>query len=96
MIANCQLPIANFPVRPEVFEFGNWQSAIGNDLGSLKVKLRLRWLAVVCQRAFLADCVRALEDPVLPRCQAAVNFCVHRFRTSETKRRFHASQGVGR
>src|SRR5215212_7537089 len=63
---------------------------------SFVIKLRLRWLAVVGQRAFLADRVRALEDPVLPGGQAAINLCVHRFRTSETKRCFHAGQRIGR
>ena len=35
-------------------------------LGSLVIKSRLRWLAVIRQRAMFADRVRPLKDPVLP------------------------------
>src|SRR2546422_1872156 len=65
-------------------------------LSPLKIKLRLRWLAIVRQRALRANCVRALEDPVLPRRQTAVDLRVHSLRPGKTKRRFHAGQSIGR
>ena len=71
-------------------QIGNRQLPIGNVLSSFEIKLRLRRLAVVRQRAFRTDRIWSLEDPVLPGGQTAVDLCVHRFRTSKTQRRFHA------
>ena len=48
------------------------------------------------QRALLADGVRPLEDPVLPRGQPAEDLRLHRLRPGEAQIRFEAGQRVGR
>src|ERR1700753_1522940 len=65
-------------------------------LSSLVVELRLRRLAVVCQRTVRADGVGALENPVLPGGQTPVDFRVGRLRPGETQRSFHARERVWR
>src|SRR3712207_7610485 len=49
-------------------------------------------ISVIRQRPFFADRIRTLEDPVLPRSQAAVDFRIHRLWSSETERRFHSDR----
>src|SRR6187401_1479949 len=67
-----------------------------NFLYPRHVELRLLAGAVTAQRAVLADRVRALKDPVLPRRQAREDFRFHGFRTDEAQIRFHARKAVGR
>src|SRR5262249_54040895 len=58
-----------------------------------------RWgyaATVKFQRALLADSVWALEDPVLPRRQAAEDLGLHCLRPGEPQIRFHAGYRVGR
>src|SRR4026207_1260607 len=63
---------------------------------TFEIKMCLRWLTVVRQCALWADGVWTLENPVLPRGQAAVDLCIHRLWSSETERCFHSRQRVGR
>src|SRR5688572_29639036 len=56
----------------------------------------LRGLTIICQGAFWSNRVWTLEDPVLPRGQAAVDLRIHRLWTSEAERRFHSGQRVRR
>src|SRR5947209_1655842 len=58
--------------------------------------MRLRRLAVIGQRPFRTDGIWSLENPVLPRGQAAIDFCVERFWPRKAKRRFHSCERVGR
>src|SRR5262249_53609579 len=51
--------------------------------------------AVYLKGSLGAHRVRALEDPVLPRREAAEDLALERLRPSETQRGFHARQGVG-
>ena len=52
---------------------------------SLEIKLRLRRLSIICQRAVRPNSVRPLKDPVLPSRQAPIDFRVHRFRSRKSK-----------
>src|SRR5919112_3723111 len=63
---------------------------------SFVVELRLRGLAVVRERALRADGVGALENPVLPGREPAVNLRVERLGAGEAKARLHPRQRVGR
>src|SRR6476619_2922316 len=58
--------------------------------GALPIELRSSLLAVRLQSALFADGIRPLKDPVLPRRQAAEDFCFQRFRAGETQVRFKA------
>src|SRR5215475_5336353 len=58
-----------------------------------------RWryaAAVELQGPLLADCVRPLKDPVLPRAQTSEDLGFHRLRAGKSQVRFHASHRVGR
>src|SRR3954469_5051196 len=66
------------------------------SLNPRHIEFRLLAAAVAAQRAFLADRVRALEDPVLPRGQAREDFRFHRLGSDEAQARFHAGEAVGR
>src|SRR6476661_580838 len=66
------------------------------SLDSRHVEFRLLAAAVAAQRAFLADRVGALEDPVLPGGQAREDLRFHRLRADEAQARFHAGETVGR
>src|SRR6478609_1325399 len=46
------------------------------------------------ERSLLADRVRPLEDPVLPRRQTPEDARRHGFRAAEAQARFHAGEGV--
>src|SRR6185295_11301163 len=59
------------------------------------IKLRLRRLAVVRQSALRADGVGALENPVLPGREPAVNLGVERLGAGEAQGRFHPGERVG-
>src|SRR5215210_2533940 len=48
--------------------------------------------AIAAQRAFLADCVGALKDPVLPRGEAREDFRFHRFRPTKPQIRFQSRE----
>src|SRR5215472_17759920 len=63
---------------------------------SRHIEFRLLAAAVAPQRALLADRVRTLENPVLPRGQAGEDLRFHGLRTDEAKVRFHAGEAVGR
>src|SRR6186997_1868637 len=52
--------------------------------------------AVAAERAFLADRVRPLEDPVLPCGQPCEYFRFHRLRSAEAQVRFEAGEPVRR
>src|SRR4051794_19928339 len=60
-----------------------WVLSVLCGLGSFPVELRPALLAVHLQRPFFAHGVRPLEDPVLPRSEAAEYLRLHRFRSSE-------------
>src|ERR671923_1623902 len=76
-------------------EAGSWKpEAESWKLRSVEVELGTRLRAVRRQRALLADRVWTLEDPVLPRGQAAENFRLHCFRPGEPEIRFHPGQRV--
>src|SRR5712691_1697679 len=60
------------------------------------VELRLRSAAVDLQRAVLADCVRAAEDPVLPGAEPAEDSCLHAFLAREAQVRLQAGERVRR
>src|SRR5438132_5603930 len=58
-----------------------------------------RWFltgAVAFERAFLADRVGALEDPVLPGSEAGKDFRFHGLGTCETQVGFETGEAVGR
>src|SRR5689334_19581833 len=63
---------------------------------SRHIEFRLLAAAVAPQRAFLADRVRALEYPVLPRGQTRKDFRFHGLRPDEAQIGFHAGEAVGR
>src|SRR5256885_10905251 len=65
-------------------------------LDPLPVELRLSAGSVHLQCALLADGVRPLEDPVLPRSEATKDARQHRLGAGEAQARFHAGKGVGR
>src|SRR5262249_22328983 len=52
---------------------------------ALPIEFRTPLLSVHLQRAFVADRVRALEDPVLPRRQPAEDLRLHRLRSREAE-----------
>src|SRR5439155_1686938 len=52
--------------------------------------------AVDLERALRADSVRALEDPVLPRREAAEDLALERLGPAEPNRRLHTGERVGR
>src|SRR5882724_1092539 len=60
------------------------------------IEFGLRSSTVNLQGALLADRVRALEDPVLPRGEAAEDARQHRLRAGEAQARFHGGKRVGR
>src|SRR5215218_9236308 len=62
---------------------------------SFVIELRLRRLAVVRERPLRADGVGALENPVLPGREPAVNLGVERLGAGEAQGRLHAGQRVG-
>jgi len=66
----------------------------GRSSRSFEIELRLRRLAVIGQRAVLADCVRPLEYPILPRRQSSEDFGIGCLRAGEAQRRLHAGQRV--
>src|SRR5713226_7555137 len=68
----------------------------GRGLHPLRVEHRLLAGAVAAQRAFLADRVRPLEDPVLPRGEAGEDFRFHGLGPAETQVRFETGERVGR
>src|SRR5689334_504011 len=68
----------------------------GGGSDAVPVEARLVAGAVDLQRAAFADRVRADEDPVLPRGQAAEDARLHRLRAGKAQVRFHAGQRVGR
>src|SRR5215467_15909316 len=59
------------------------------------VEARLATGAVQAQGALLADRVRSLENPILPRRQPRKNLRLHGLRAAEAKIGFHTGQGVG-
>src|SRR5260221_12746755 len=63
---------------------------------ALPVELRPSLLPIYLQRAFVADGVRPLEDPVLPRRQASEDLRLHRLGPGESQVRFEARHGIGR
>src|SRR3954452_20541608 len=65
-------------------------------LHSRHIEFRLLAAAVAAQRAFLADRIGALEDPVLPRGEAREDFRFHRLGADEAQVGFHAGEAVGR
>src|SRR2546423_690671 len=52
--------------------------------------------AVAFERAFLADRIGTLEDPVLPGGEASKDFRFHGFGAAETQVGFEAGEAVGR
>src|SRR5262249_14717240 len=50
---------------------------------ALPIEFGTPLLSVDLQRALVADRIRPLEDPVLPRRQAPEDFRLHRFRSGE-------------
>src|SRR6201996_122790 len=60
------------------------------------IEFRLLAASITAQRALLADRVRALKNPVLPRGQARKDFGLHRLRTDEAQIGFHAGEAVRR
>src|SRR5439155_13505539 len=67
-----------------------------NLLDSRHIELRLLAGAVAPQRAVFADCIGALKDPVLPRCQAREDFRFHGLGPDEAQIGFHAGEAVER
>src|SRR5262245_23921546 len=63
---------------------------------ALPIELRPPLLAVRLERALLADGIRALEDPVLPRGEPAEDLRLHRLRTGKTEVRFESGHRVRR
>ena len=49
------------------------------ELAEAKIKLGLRRLSIICQRAIWTNSIWSLKDPVLPRAQPPKDFSVHRF-----------------
>src|SRR5687768_4862244 len=64
--------------------------------GPVPVEFGTLRLAVERERAALADRVRSLEDPVLPRRQAREDLRFHRLWSGEAERGLHAGHGVRR
>jgi hypothetical protein len=62
----------------------------------LQSNLALRACAVAGQSAFVAGGVRAREDPVLPRAEAAEDLAVAGLGAAEAQARLHAGEGIGR
>src|SRR4051794_19245542 len=62
---------------------------------SLRIKHRLLAGAVAFQRAFFANRIGALEDPVLPSGQTGENLGFHGFRATEPQVRLETSETVG-
>jgi hypothetical protein len=60
-----------------------WQLKVTQKLSPAKIEFRLRRFAVIGQRPILANGVRPLEDPILPRRQSAVDLGVDRFRSAK-------------
>ena len=65
-------------------------------LDAVPVERRLLALAVQLERALLARRVGAVEDPVLPRGQAAEDARFHGFAAAEAQVGFQAGERVGR
>src|SRR3954471_2285304 len=95
----------DLPWGTSSFKGCEWGVASGNanspfapphSLASRHIEFRLLPAAVAAQRAFLADRVRALEDPVLPRGEAREDFRFHRLGADEAQVGFHAGEAVGR
>src|SRR3954470_6388919 len=63
---------------------------------ALPVEFRSALLAVRLQRALVADGVRPLKDPVLPRREPPEDLRLHRFRPGEAQVRFESGHRVGR
>src|SRR6476659_7199917 len=66
------------------------------DSGPLPIELRPSLLSVHLERPLLADCVRTLEDPVLPRSQPSENFRLHRLGPGEAQVRLEPGHRVWR
>src|SRR4026209_2584595 len=64
--------------------------------GALPIELRPTLLSVDLQRAFFADGVRPLEDPVLPGRQPAEDLGLHRLGSGEAEIGFEAGHRVRR
>src|SRR6516164_3957755 len=60
------------------------------------IECRLLTGAVSLERAFPADRIRTLENPVLPRGQPGKDFRLHGFRPSKAQIGFEAGEAVGR
>src|SRR5215510_15111349 len=67
-----------------------------SSLNAFPAELRLAAGPEHLQRALLADRIRSVEDPVLPRRQSAEDARLHRLDATETQIGLHARQGVGR
>src|SRR6201999_2651939 len=61
-----------------------------------RIELRLLAGPVAAQRAFLADRIGALEDPVLPGGETRKDFRFHGLGSDEAQIRFHAGQAIRR
>src|ERR1700733_6173883 len=66
------------------------------ELDPSRIEHRLLPGAVALERALLADRVRPLEDPVLPRAQPGEDFRFHRLRPGEAQIGFEAGEAVRR
>src|SRR5690606_7049186 len=84
-------------IRPGTRSRPVWIETLpGGALHALAAVIRLHARAVAAQGAVLADRVGPLEDPVLPRRQAAEYLAFHGLRAHAAQVRLHAGQGIGR
>src|SRR5207248_112437 len=70
---------------------GRW-----NASNPLPTEVRLNAAAIALERAVVADRIGALEDPVLPRAQAAEDLGLHRLRAGEAQVCLHRAQRIRR
>src|SRR3954468_6869906 len=77
-------------------EWGSDQDSWMDSLNAFPIELGLRAGPVNLQGALLADRVRAVEDPVLPRREAAEDAGEHGLRAGEAQARLHAGKRIGR
>src|SRR2546427_2934301 len=73
-----------------------WGQTPINFLNTFPIEFRLRAGSIHLQGALLADRIRALEDPVLPRGEAAEDARQHGLRSGEAQACFHGGERVGR
>src|SRR5215204_7503652 len=69
---------------------------VASHLSALPVEFRPALLSVDFQRALVADGIRTLEDPVLPRGETPEDLRLHRLGAGEAQVRFEAGHRIRR